>query len=503
VTAQIPQTAVGGSLLSNGLLVAIVVLLHIQIAAYLIGSTTLAAISEAVSMVRRHGDERHDRLAHGLVQSSAYVFGFGSAVAIFFVMLALLVYWGKFFVALQQITFPTFFLEAVAFAVEIALLYTLYANWQRLARYRRARLGLLILLNLTYWWQMFFIDVVASFMLTPNGGDVDILSQFLNPTQLPLTVHRTIGNVAWAGAVIAFAGAVRYLGVTRRLERAVRGDQPAPALAPHPPMAPSRMQSERPLPAFPAAPRTVGAMAATETATEPREAYEARYWDWVAQWGAVWAIGLTIFQPWVGYSYAKEIQLHAYPAWSLMMFGDLSNVFLLQIGLLGIIFTLGSVYFWRRMKASRASNYRRQGIIAVLLVVVTVWAVQPAWFAPTYADTLAAGLAKPWWEGGLLNPFGNFIPYKVGALTAMFLLGLWSLTSYMRAVSRDQVLPARTGRRSQWLLLGLGVSVSAMMMVMGVIREHARQPYLINGELTISNQQITNNQASPKGGSIR
>ena len=76
---------------------------------------------------------------------------------------------------------------------------------------------MLALLALTFWWQQFFIDVVASFMLTPNAGDVDILHQILNPTQTPLTVHRTIGNIAWAGAVLAFVSAVRYVVVTRRL----------------------------------------------------------------------------------------------------------------------------------------------------------------------------------------------------------------------------------------------------------------------------------------------
>jgi hypothetical protein len=407
-----------------------------------------------------------------------YVFGFGSALAIFFVVLVLNGVWGKFFVALQQITLPAFFLEAIAFVVEIALLYTLYANWDRLARYRRARLGMLILLNIDYWWQMFFIDVVASFMITPNNGDVDLLAQILNPTQLPLTIHRTIGNIAFAGALIAFAGALRYLWAARRTETAA---VPAPV---------------------PAVARSVGAMAATEPVEETRESRELRYWDWVAQWGAVWAIVMTVFQPWAGYSYAKEIQLHAYPAWYSMMFGDLSNVFLAQLGLLGIIFILGSVYFWRRMKASGAPNHRRQGVIALLLVVVTIFAVQPSWFARTYADTVTAGLNRPWWDGGILNPIGNFIPFKVGALTAMFLLGLWSVTSYMRAYSHDQIRPASTGRRSQWLLLGLGVSTSAMMMIMGVIREHARQPYLISGELTISQQQITNDQPSKKGGSI-
>jgi hypothetical protein len=34
-----------------------------------------------------------------------------------------------------------------------------------------------------------------------------------------------------------------------------------------------------------------------------------------------------------------------------------------------------------------------------------------------------------------------------------------------------------------------------MMLVMGVIREHSRQPYLINGEITL-HQQITNTAPS-------
>ncbi|HKR99954.1 MAG TPA: hypothetical protein VJU79_10625 [Candidatus Dormibacteraeota bacterium] len=474
--AQIPQQPVGGSLLTNGVLVAIVVLLHIQIAAFIIGASMLACVSEAISLVRRNHDERHDRLTHWYVKCMVYVFGFGSALAIFFLILVLVGYWGKFFVALQQITFPAFFLEAVAFAVEIALLYTLYANWQRLAAHRRARLGMLLLLSLAFWWQMFFIDIVASFMLTPNGGDVDIVHQILNPTQTPLTVHRTIGNIAWAGAVLAFAGALRYVLATRRAERSEAG-------------------SFATVPA-----QSVGAMAAVEGGDDSPNAREARFWDWAAQWGAVWAVGLTLFQPWVGYSYAKEVQLHSYPSWYNMMFGDLSNVFLLQIALLGFIFTIGAAYFWRRMKASGAPHHRRQGVITILLLAVTLFAAQPAWFALSYQDVITAGLDRPWWEGGILNPLGNFIPFKVGCLFAMVFLALWSLTSYMRAVSRDSIRPARMGRRAQSLLLALGALVSVMMIVMGVIREHARQPYLISGELTIQGQQITNTNPSPTGG---
>ncbi len=465
-----------GDLLTNGLLVAIVILLHVQIAAFLIGATTLAIVSEAIGMARRSGDGRHDRLSHGLLKTEVYLFSFGAAVAIFFMVIILGAIWGRFFVALQQVTFWAFFAEALTFVAEVVVIYTLYANWDRLRVHRPARLGMLFLLNLAQWWQMFFIDAVASFMLTPNGGDVNFLNQILNPTEIPLTIHRTVGNIAWAGAAVAFVAAFRYRRLTRNVE--------------HTPAAQPALKTSR----------SVGALAVDAPVAEPVVMREARYWDWVAQWGAMWAVGVTLLQPWLGYSYAKEVQLHEYPAWFNMMFGDLSNVFLVQISLLGAIFTIGSAYFWRRMRASGAAHFRRQGFLALALLLVTLFAAQPAWFAPTYADVVSAHLAKPFWEGGLLNPLGDFIPYKVSALIAMVFLGLWSLTVYLRAVSREQMRPGVIGRRSQALLLGLGVVVSVMMIVMGVIRENSRQPYLISGELTIHNQQIINAQPSQVGG---
>jgi cytochrome bd-type quinol oxidase subunit 1 len=197
----------------------------------------------------------------------------------------------------------------------------------------------------------------------------------------------------------------------------------------------------------------------------------------------------------VGYSYAKEVQLHAYGAWYTMMLGDLSNVFLLQIFLLGTIFSLGALYFWRRMVRSGAPHARRQLALAVVLILATLFAAQPAWFAPTYADAIRAAGNRAWWDGGLLNPIGNFIPFKAAALIAMVLFGLWSVTSYLSAMSRGLIKPGGSGRGAQRAALAIGVAVSIMMIVMGVIREHSRQPYVITGEITL-HQQVTNNAPS-------
>ena len=416
----VPTSQVGGSVA-----VGVVATVHILIATFITGSSFLICVSEGISIARN--DERHERLAHGMVKAVAYVFGFGSALAIFWVLFILLGMWGTFFIALTRITFWPFVFEAGLFLTEIVLLYTLYANWERLRAYRRVRFGMAVLLAVALWWQQFFIDVVASYMLTPNGGDTNQLAQILNPTDLPLTIHRTAGNIAWAGAVIALVAGLRYLRARRR---AATGSNVA-------------------------------------------------FFDWMGTWGAVWAISLTLLQPWLGYSYAKEIQLHAYPAWYSMMFGDLSNVFL-----------LGTTYFWRRMRASGTRGIRTQVVMLTVLVLATVLAAMPSRFAWTYPDLVAAGADRPWWDGGLVNPIGSMIPNKVIALTAMMVCGLVSVTSLVRAHARNEIRWGDATRRSQWLLVALGVTVSLMMAVMGVIREHSRQPYLISGEMTISGQQI-------------
>jgi hypothetical protein len=462
----IPTSNLGGSIA-----VGIVASLHLQIATFITGASFLICVSEGISMAR--GDDRHERLATGLLKSVAYVFTFGSALAIFWVLFILLGMWGIFFIALTRITFWPFIFEAGLFLTEIVLLYTLYANWGRLRAYRRARFGLALLLAIALWWQQFFIDIVASFMLTPNGGDTNQLAQVLNPTDLPLTIHRTIGNIAWAGAIVALVAGFRYMRAKRR-ERDVRVED---------------------------APQThsVGAMSATwYTEAEGGDALRAAslsnvaYFDWLGLWGAVWAIGLTMFQPWIGYSFAKEVQLHAYPAWYRMMFGDISTVFLLQIFLLGVIFILGTVYFWRRMRASGTRGIRTQVLMLTVLVVSTVLAAMPARFAWTYPDMVAAHKTAAWWDGGWNNPIGTMIPNKVIALMAMMICALVSVTSLVRAHSRGELRWGDATRRSQWVLVSLGVTVSVMMAVMGVIREHSRQPFLIEGEMTIQGQQVVN-----------
>jgi hypothetical protein len=187
------------------------------------------------------------------------------------------------------------------------------------------------------------------------------------------------------------------------------------------------------------------------------------------------------------YKKAKEIQLHSYAAWFKMMRGDLSTVFVWQILLLGMMFTVGVWYFFRRLRTAdaRGASLLRRATIA--LFFIALFAALPYHLAFNQEDVIKAGLNRPFWEGGLIDPLGAMIPNKVLALMGLDLLAMLGVVWYLRGL-RD-VVWGTARRGEQRLLIASGVMVMMMIVTMGFIREDSRVPYLINGEITVSGQQ--------------
>jgi cytochrome d ubiquinol oxidase subunit I len=202
---------------------------------------------------------------------------------------------------------------------------------------------------------------------------------------------------------------------------------------------------------------------------------------------------MTLLQPVVGYSYAKEIQLHAYGSWYKMMYGTLSPWFLWQITLLGIMFLTATLYFARRLRTNDARGAGLLNAMAVGMVLTIVLAAQPYHLSLTYDAVVGAGLNRPFWEGGLINPLGSMIPWKVLALMFYTLIAIAAVVWYLRGLPGVVWGAARRGE--QRLLILLAVLTIMMMVTMGFIRENSRAPFLITGEMTIQGQQ--NIQPSP------
>jgi cytochrome d ubiquinol oxidase subunit I len=411
-------------------LVALLMLAHIQFAAFQQGGYLILAVSDFVGWKRKSA--HYDRFSRGLVTTLGATFAFGSALAIFAVMILFLGLWSHFFVVLTKILFWPFVAEAAAFVGEIACLYPLYARWDKLGKVRGLRVGLELLLFINASIQMLLIDVVASYMLTPRPT-FNLPVILMNPTEIPLELHRFVGNIAFAGAAIALVAGVRLLFWAK--------DRPTRAFV-----------------------------------------------DWMGHYGLIFAVGFTIAQPLVGWEYAKEIQLHAYASWYSMMLGDLSVAFLFQVFLLGAIFTVGIFYLWRRVKVS--------GVKAPSLAICTAlsfaaWLLisTPSSLAWSYEDVFAANANVPIWQGGLLIPWGEMIPFKLVALLTFTGVAIVAITVYLKHVARGRLHWGDAGRGHALSLITVGVAISLIMALMGYIREDSRGPFLITNHMLINQQQ--------------
>ena len=412
---------------------------HILTAGLISASGQFGPLLEFVGWVRRRLD--YEQLAHNISKWLALAFAFTSVIPFIFVTVALTGFAGHFWTTIVRILWVPLVIELFSFLFEILLVYTWYYTWDVLqGRYKPLHLSLGLLLILDDFLQVLMINIVASYMLTPGSyPPSDIFDAIVNPTFYELQVHRIVGNLAFLGFFIGAVAGWKFL--------------------------------------------------------RARQAEQRARWDWMGSFGILWGTVFTLFQPMVGYSYAKEIQLASYASWYRMMLGQLSNVFLFQILLLGTMFTVGGFYFASRLRREMAPGRGITRLLAWGLVLSTILAALPYQLATTYDTIRGTSWDKPFWQGGLIDPFGAMIPYKVIALVAMTFFILLILVFYVRGVRYTTWGAA--SRRAQWLLMVSVVLVAMMIAVMGVIRENGREPDLIHGQITIHQQPGPTPSAPP------
>jgi cytochrome d ubiquinol oxidase subunit I len=416
--------------------IATVALAHILVAGLISAAGQLGPMVEFLGYVRRR--PAYDRLARGIAKFLVYYFAISSAVAFVFITVLLPVLWGHFWTTLVRITWWPLVLELVAFLFEVIFAYLWYYSWDALAAQKGLHMALGGLLLLADVLQVLMINVVGSYMLTPARPD-DLTQVILNPTFYPLQVHRIVGNMAYLGfGIAAFAG-WRYL--------------------------------------------------------RDREPGRRAFWDWAGSFGLLVGVILTLLQPIVGYSYAKEIQLHSYRSWYDMMLGNLSTVFLWQMTLLGIMFVVSILYFSSRLRRDRAPGGWLLLVLAYATILTTAFGALPYHLAFNFQQVQAASLDRPFWEGGLVNPLGKMIPWKVLALVVLTFLAIAAVVWYLRGL-RD-VVWGNAGRREQRYLIASVVLTALMIVTMGFIRENGRSPDLIYGQIQVEGQAPAASPSAP------
>ncbi|MCL5025938.1 MAG: cytochrome ubiquinol oxidase subunit I [Chloroflexi bacterium] len=287
---------------------ALLMLFHLQFAAFIIGVFGLAVVMEFLGLLSP-ARPYFDRLAHGLARTSVILYSTGAVLAIIF-MLVITLFWPTFWYIVIRIAFWPMVLEAIAFVLTILYLFPWYYTWDRLAGFKGAHLAMGVALVAVVNAQQAMIDVMAGYMLTPTPP-TDLLRVFFNASTLPLDMHRVVGDVSFAGFVVGGYAALRAL--------------------------------------------------------RSRDEERRRYYDWMGNAGLIAGLGFLFLQPAIGLAYVEEIRANSPGAFTAMMRGRLSWTFLVQVSFLSALFFLSALYMALQVRKSGERGVR---MLTVLLVVV-------------------------------------------------------------------------------------------------------------------------------------
>ena len=408
--------------IGNELTIALIVMPHILIATFIIGITLIAPVSEYVGMITK---QRHyDRFARNAAKVTLLLFAVGSAFAFTFI-LALMTLYPVLWSHLQNIFFWVLLAETFMFVGEVIMVYAWYHAWDKMAYRKNLHVIFGFIAGLFGLVQMTFINVVGSYMLTPSDADATSVGwTFLNPTYMPLNLHRFVGNLSYVGFLIAGWAAWSYL---------------------------------------------------RSTSEEDRE-----YYDWMGHWGIVWGFGFLLLQPFIGYGYMTEIKAASPDAFEYLMLGPKSWLFnLLMIELL-IMGVASVAYFLHKVKFAVKPMPRIRNMTMGAMGFMALFGVLNVIPADLY---LVPQIGLVFGERvdpniGLFErppiPLGAMYPWKYIGLIGLALVGVFALALYLKAAATGFHW-GRASRWSQYALMACAVTVVLTMITMGYARETARR----------------------------
>ncbi len=430
--------------IGKNVVIAILVQSHILIATFILGAALIAPTAEYLVMITKQA--RYERFARNLARLLVLLFASGSALAITFV-LALVTLFPVFFSYLQNIFFWVFFVEPFLFLGVIIILYAWYNTWDKLAYRKSLHVVFGFVAGGIGLFQMTLIDAVASYMLTPSEAPVtDVARTYLNPTFVPLNMHRFVGNFSYAGFLIAGWAAYRYLSAKREDDR--------------------------------------------------------EYYDWMGHWGLIWGFGFLIMQPIIGYGYLKSIRESAPDAFNTIMLGEkawLFNLLMVELAIMGVA---SAAYFMHKLRfAMKPLETLRKLLVGALgfTALFSVLNLIPA------DASIVPQIGLEFLGGDETKiPLGSMYPWKYIGLIGMMLVGVFVVALYLRA-SATGFYWGRAGRWSQYALIACAVTVILTMVTMGYTRETARRVdnnpgYLIYNCITLE-QEFTP-ETCPAGESL-
>ena len=303
-------------LLGDSIAVALFSLLHIALASLAVSFMFIAPLFESID--RRH--PFHTDIARRLSRFTLVTFTVSTVLAVLMIEL---------FVGLfpltngwmfNQFRAPIYFAIA-AFFLQLFSLYPYYHFWEPIRRKSRRlhlALGFLAALFILVW--VTILDGMGSYMLTPadRGGG---WTNLLNPTWIPLVIHRFFGNFVFGGfAIAAYAGWM--LG--RRMN--------------HP---------------------------------------EEPYYLYLLKVGILIGLMALFIQPFTGLLYATQIRQAAPEAYQQTIQGRYRGFVYLQFTLIGLLF-VGSYFLFHQVRTGRKRDLLGGGLLIVTSLLMVAFAEAPA-----------------------------------------------------------------------------------------------------------------------------
>lgn len=317
-------------LIGNSLVVGFFSLLHIALGGLSMGFMVLAPLLEWYGKTNAAATD----LARALTRFTVIVFSVSTVLAVLMVELLIGLFPVTTMWMWNQFRWPIA-VAIAAFVLQLFALYPYYHYWDGIIR-RRPSLHLALgtaAASLMLIWVL-VLDGMGSYMLTPVEG-TGSWGNVINPTWLPLALHRLIGDVLIAGYVIAAYGAWR----SGRL-----GDQPQRA-----------------------------------------------YYIYLSKVG--WAIGMTalLLQPFSGWLYASGIRASAPDAYEQLIRGPYQPLVYLQFVLIGLLFIGNHLV----LRAASSGRPRWMDALVVMSAIAMVASVGHPAFRRTALFLLLALML--WW----------------------------------------------------------------------------------------------------------
>ena len=214
--------------LGQGMTIALVAVVHVVIShGFAIGVLSLVVLMEHLAL--RRGDPELEGLAQRMLKPAVVTITAVGAVTGAGIWFTVSVLAPGGIGSMLRVFFWPWFIEWVAFTLEVVVLLIYYFLWDRM---RPLRAGWHVALGWTYiaiaFASAFLISGILGFMLTPDGWvqNQRLLSAFFNPTFWPQLALRFLGGLALGGLFsLAFVLFSRKAGpeLRRRVARLLGG----------------------------------------------------------------------------------------------------------------------------------------------------------------------------------------------------------------------------------------------------------------------------------------